>query len=108
MYVFCVLITETDEHVDDIGGYTLQDNNTDEEDIEEDIFTKSLAPYNLKLKNFLDIRENQFNVKRIKKISDISEIYAFNISQEKVKKLKYYNKKINFTTRWKEKYHFKN
>ena len=51
---------------------------------EEDIFTKSLAPNNLNLKNFLDIKGTELNVRRVKKISDISEIYAFNILQEKV------------------------
>ena len=61
----------------------MDDDGSDES--EEDIFTKSLAPNNLNLKNFLDIKGTELNVRRVKKISDISEIYAFNILQEKVK-----------------------
>ena len=49
------------------------------------IFLQSLAPNNLNLKNFLDIKVPELNVSRVKKISDISEIYAANIFEEKVK-----------------------
>jgi hypothetical protein len=57
----------------------MDDDASDES--EEDIFTKSLAPNNLNLKNFLDIKGTDLNVSRVKKISDISEIYAFHILQ---------------------------
>ena len=73
------------------GGSKPADNSTDgmdddaSDESDEDIFTKSLAPNNLNLKNFLDIKGTELNVRRVKKISDISEIYAFNILQEKVK-----------------------
>ena len=48
---------------------------SDEEDHDEDIFTKSLAIENLNLRNFLMVGD------RKKKISDISEIIAFNNHQ---------------------------
>ena len=49
--------------------------DSDEEDHDEDIFTKSLAIENLNLRNFLMVGD------RKKKISDISEIIAFNNHQ---------------------------
>ena len=59
------------------------EDNEDKEDHEdfleedEDIFTKSLAPEHLDLKNFLTVED------RKKKISQISEIIAYNIGQQK-------------------------
>ena len=59
------------------------EDNEDKEDHEdfvdddEDIFTKSLAPEHLDLKNFLTVED------RKKKISEISEIIAYNIGQQK-------------------------
>ena len=59
------------------------EDNADKEDHEdfiedeEDIFTKSLAPEHLDLKNFLTVEE------RKKKISQISEIIAYNIGPQK-------------------------
>ena len=85
---FSVLITDTTKHAEDSGGSKPTSNETNEEESdesEEDIFTKSLAPYNLNLKNFLAIKEKELNVSRTKKISDISEIFAFNLSHKKVK-----------------------
>ena len=49
---------------------------------EEDIFTKSLAPENLDLKNFLIVED------RRKKISQISEIIAYNIDKQKQVRMK--------------------
>ena len=50
----------------------MDDDTSDES--EEDIFTKSMAPYNLNLKNFLEIKETELNVNRDKKISVIYKI----------------------------------
>ena len=91
MVYFSVLITDTTERAEESGGSNPTGNSTDimdddaSDESEEDIFTKSLAPNNLNLKNFLDIKGTELNVSRVKKISDISEIYAFNTLQEKVK-----------------------
>ena len=86
MVYFSVLITDTTASAEENGGSKsadlMDDDGSDES--EEDIFTKSLAPNNLNLKNFLDIKGTDLNVRRVQKISDISEIYAFNILQEKV------------------------
>ena len=82
-----MLITDTSERAEELGGSksVLNSANSQEEDeSDEDIFTKSLAPYNLNLKNFLDLKGTEFNVSRAKKISDISEIFAFNLLQQKV------------------------
>ena len=56
-----------------------EDKEDDEDFVEEDedIFTKSLAPEHLDLKNFLTVED------RKKKISQISEIIAYNIGQQK-------------------------
>ena len=92
---FSVLITDTTEKAEESGGSKPKGDSTDimdddaSDESEEDIFTKSLAPNNLNLKNFLDIKGTELNVSRVKKISDISEIYAFNIFQEKVKIVKW-------------------
>ena len=77
---FSVLITDTSDKVQEVGA----DRSEEEEDNDEDIFTKSLAPYNLNLKNFLDIKGTEFNSSRTKKISDVSEIFAFNLFVDKV------------------------
>ena len=72
---------EIEDQEDDIS-----DDNEDLVEDEEDIFTKSLAPENLDLKNFLSVED------RKKKISQISEIIAYNISQQKqvrINKIKY-------------------
>ena len=56
------------------------EDNEDQGDFvedDEDIFTKSLAPEHLDLKNFLTVED------RKKKISEISEIIAYNIGQQK-------------------------
>ena len=57
-----------------------QDQDVSEE--EEDIFTKSLAPEHLDLKNFLTVAD------RKKKISQISEIIAYNIDKRKQVRMK--------------------
>ena len=56
--------------------------NEDIEAEEEDIFTKSLAPEHLDLKNFLIVED------RRKKISQISEIIAYNIDKRKQVRVK--------------------
>ena len=43
----------------------MDDDTSDES--EEDIFTKSMAQYNLNLKNFLETKETELNVNRVKK-----------------------------------------
>ena len=57
-----------------------QDQDVSEE--EEDIFTKSLAPEHLDLKNFLTVAD------RKKKISQISEIIAYNFDTQKQVRIK--------------------
>ena len=67
------IISETSESEDN-------EDNEDQGDFvedDEDIFTKSLAPEHLDLKNFLTLED------RNKKISQISEIIAYNIGQQK-------------------------
>ena len=61
-----------------------QDQDVSEE--EEDIFTKSLAPEHLDLKNFLTVAD------RKKKISQISEIIAYNFDTQKQVRIKWWNK----------------
>ena len=56
--------------------------NEDIEAEEEDIFTKSLAPEHLDLKNFLIVEDKR------KKISQISEIIAYNIDKRKQVRVK--------------------
>ena len=56
--------------------------NEDIEAEEEDIFTKSLAPEHLDSKNFLIVEDKR------KKISQISEIIAYNIDKRKQVRVK--------------------
>ena len=69
---------------EDQGIISESEDNEDKEDHEDfveededDIFTKSLAPEHLDLKNFLTVED------RKKKISQISEIIAHTIGQQK-------------------------
>ena len=75
--------SENNEDKEDQEITSESEDNEDKEDHEdfleedEDIFTKSLAPEHLDLKNFLIVED------RKKKISQISEIIAYNIGQQK-------------------------
>ena len=59
-----------------------QGHDQDVSEEEEDIFTKSLAPEHLDLKNFLTVAD------RKKKISQISEIIAYNFDTQKQVRIK--------------------
>lgn len=78
-------LTEEEVENDQEEEDTSEPGSPENEDIEaeeEDIFTKSLAPEHLDLKNFLIVED------RRKKISQISEIIAFNIDKRKQVRVK--------------------
>ena len=73
------ITSESEDNENNDDNEDNEDKEDDEDFVEddEDIFTKSLAPEHLDLKNFLTVED------RKKKISQISEIIAYNIGQQK-------------------------
>ena len=75
---------EREENASDVQeeNESEQGHDQDVSEEEEDIFTKSLAPEHLDLKNFLTVAD------RKKKISQISEIIAYNFDTQKQVRIK--------------------